>query len=247
LFDDLEAQPPPAESAGEPGKPWYRRWWAITLGGLLTLFVVAGIFGDDTKPRPLMSRPPRPPQGHPSPSRPSRPPRPRRQRQPRPHRRQPLRRRLHRLHRLHHRPSRSLYHRPSRSRQMNATRHTTRASPSPATSTAKAGVETARSTPEESGSSGRMNTTWIATATASAANSRNAAEALRCLSRAPRTARAPRRVEPGDHANMCSTLVSCPVAASRTPIASWSPGCLAPRSGSHGSLGGRYVRSLVAG
>jgi hypothetical protein len=48
MFDDLEAQPPPAESAGEPGKPWYRRWWAITLGGLLTLFVVAGIFGDDT-------------------------------------------------------------------------------------------------------------------------------------------------------------------------------------------------------
>jgi hypothetical protein len=38
----------PTESAGEPGKPWYRRWWAVTLGGLLTLFVVAGIFGDDT-------------------------------------------------------------------------------------------------------------------------------------------------------------------------------------------------------
>jgi hypothetical protein len=31
MSDDLEAQPPPAESAGEPGKPWYRRWWAITL------------------------------------------------------------------------------------------------------------------------------------------------------------------------------------------------------------------------
>jgi outer membrane biosynthesis protein TonB len=48
VFDDLEAQPPPAESGGESSKPWYRRWWAVTLGALLTLFVITGIFGDDT-------------------------------------------------------------------------------------------------------------------------------------------------------------------------------------------------------
>jgi outer membrane biosynthesis protein TonB len=48
MFDDLEAQPPPAESAGESSKPWYRRWWAVTLGALLTLFVITGIFGDNT-------------------------------------------------------------------------------------------------------------------------------------------------------------------------------------------------------
>jgi hypothetical protein len=68
---------------------------------------------------------------------------------------------------------------------MNATRRTTHAFPSSAMSTAKAAAETARSTPEESGSSGRMSTTWIATATASAVSSRNAAgRALRALARA---------------------------------------------------------------
>jgi hypothetical protein len=40
--------PQPAESADELSMPWYHRWWAITLGGLLTLFVLAGIFGEDT-------------------------------------------------------------------------------------------------------------------------------------------------------------------------------------------------------
>jgi endonuclease YncB( thermonuclease family) len=63
----------------------------------------------------------------------------------------------------------------SRSRRMNATRRTTHAFPSSAMSTARAGAETARSTPEESGSSGRMSTTWTATATASAANSTSGA------------------------------------------------------------------------
>jgi hypothetical protein len=183
MFDDLEAQPPPAESAGESSKPWYRRWWAVTLGALLTLFVITGIFGDNTDSTTTndataaaTSEPPSP----------SRSPRPRRQRQPRllhPRRQhlhhRPSRRPHHRpSRRPHHRPSRSLHHRPSRSRRMNATRRTTHAFPLPVTSTAKAGAETARSTPEEFGSSGRMNTTWIATATASAATSEAAAEEI---------------------------------------------------------------------
>jgi hypothetical protein len=46
---NLEPEPLRGDSAGESSKPWYRRWWAITLGGLLTLFVTAGIFGDDTE------------------------------------------------------------------------------------------------------------------------------------------------------------------------------------------------------
>jgi hypothetical protein len=47
MSDDLEAQSQ-TESADQLAKPWYRRWWAITAGGLLALFVLAGIFGDDT-------------------------------------------------------------------------------------------------------------------------------------------------------------------------------------------------------
>jgi hypothetical protein len=47
VSDGLETQPWP-ELPGERSKPWYRRWWAITIGGLLTLFVAGGLFGDDT-------------------------------------------------------------------------------------------------------------------------------------------------------------------------------------------------------
>jgi hypothetical protein len=38
-------QPPPTNPP-KPKRPWFRRWWAISLGILLALFVLAGIFGE---------------------------------------------------------------------------------------------------------------------------------------------------------------------------------------------------------
>jgi hypothetical protein len=161
VSDDLQTQPW-AELPGEPNKPWYRRWWAITIGGLFVLLMIGGIFGDDTdytvpsdeptveatsaSPEPEPTEQIAPPEPKPpdstmkatttaAPSSPAEPP-------PPPPESKPLSNRHHPL-----------------SRPMNATRRTTPAFVSPVTSTAKAEVETARPTQDVSVSLGRMNTT----------------------------------------------------------------------------------------
>jgi hypothetical protein len=40
--------PPPAGTTDKWRKLWYRRWWAITLGALIVVFVLVGIFSGDT-------------------------------------------------------------------------------------------------------------------------------------------------------------------------------------------------------
>ncbi|HEX2362633.1 MAG TPA: excalibur calcium-binding domain-containing protein [Jiangellaceae bacterium] len=43
-----DAQPPSIESTERRTTPWYRRWWALTLGGILIVSVIGNAFGDDS-------------------------------------------------------------------------------------------------------------------------------------------------------------------------------------------------------
>lgn len=43
---DLPQSPPSDPETAESGKPWWKKWWVITLGVVFVLVILAGIFGE---------------------------------------------------------------------------------------------------------------------------------------------------------------------------------------------------------